>query len=117
MNAHSSFETYEQFEAALVRELGLSMSLERLKTVTGTWRPKGAFTALAEVTVLPKRADFESRYRECETAAARQAFVRANKAEARAFLRSNAAPTATSRGFSDGSAPRAVSKFTRRRYK
>ncbi len=114
MNAPAS-SNIEDFEADLVRQLGLTMSIEQLRHI-GCSRRSTDSAAASSVTSLPAPAnDFESRYKACRTAAQRIAFVRANKAEARAFFRSISSEPAAA----ESCRPRrsAESKHTRRRYK
>lgn len=117
MNALDTYPTYEAFEAEMVRELGLSMSIERMREIGSMscrrQSPVRAQNSLPTlVPVAP--ASFESRYRACSTATERRAFVRANKAAALAYLRSSDnAPVAIPARL----APAGKSRCVRRSYK
>ncbi len=99
MNSLDTYPTYEDFESALARELGLTMSFERLRQVTMT-SGRRSVAAAQNTTPVPAPVvplDFASRYSACRTVAERRAFVRANKAEARTYLRQSGTASALDR--------------------
>jgi hypothetical protein len=125
MKTMDAYATYEEFEADMVRELGLTMSIERLREI-------GMMTCRRRSVVAPQNStptlapvipvDFASRYSACQTPAERRAFVRANKAEARQYLRTHhetpfTSSSATAKASSGPSGARAASKLIRRKLK
>lgn len=115
--------TYEDFEADLIRQLGLTMSIERLREIGMMSARRSAIaatTAQQTATKPPAQpTDFESRYTACQTAAERRAFVRANRAQAREYLRTNRdAPQSFAAATTTASAStRPRSKLIRRKLK
>ena len=86
MNPSHTYGTYEEFEAALGRELGLSMGFTMLRGAVGALRRRPSATSAFGQSPATAPADFESRYNACKTARERMKFVRENRAEARRFL-------------------------------
>jgi hypothetical protein len=86
--------TIEDFEADLVRQLGLTTSIEDLRRIGNSSRRQQSAKAAASnqqsQQVPPLRAtDFEARYKACQTTAERREFVRAHVTEARGYLRAH----------------------------